>query len=95
MDKTELHVGDVVQIDPMDDCLFGACFMTVTELKPWGAQGYIQVPAGDNPGQAYYRCHFENMVRIGRAEFMLESDTAQQEEPLSADMRGLPDVTDE
>ena len=48
---TELSVGDVVQLSPdTSNEMFAACFMTVTELKPWGAQGYVRVPGG---GDAY------------------------------------------
>lgn len=52
----EIAVGDVVQIDPAHDAVFGACFMVVSELKPtWnGLQGYVQIP-GPEGGLAYYR----------------------------------------
>jgi hypothetical protein len=65
-----LDVGDVVQIDPaMADSFFAGCFMFVTEVKSWGAQGFIAIP-GDRdalPGRAYFRCKTEDMKRIGRA----------------------------
>lgn len=42
---TDLKVGDVVQINgQIKDSFFAGCFMTVTDPKPWGAQGYIAVP---------------------------------------------------
>jgi|HubBroStandDraft_3_1064219.scaffolds.fasta_scaffold04924_7 hypothetical protein len=58
---------DVVQIDPAHDEVFGGCFLIVTEVKPWGVQGYVQVPG---KGQAYYRCEYENCHLIGRAEWI-------------------------
>lgn len=63
-------VGDIIQIDPAHDERFGACLMVVSEPKPWGAQGYVQIPA---EGQAYYRLHFEDGVRVGHAEWQLMS----------------------
>lgn len=62
-------VGDVVQIHPrdVDDDIFAGCFMTVTEPKPWGAQGYVQIPG---KGQAYCRVRTEHLTLIGRAAFV-------------------------
>lgn len=77
--KTDLKVGDVVQIDPASDEVFGGCFMTVTEPKSWGAQGYCVGPDGGK-GLAYYRCKTENMVLIGRAEWMNKYDAEQDED---------------
>lgn len=65
---SEWRVDEVVQIDPNSDDTFGGCYMTITEPKPWGAQGYVQIPGG---GQAYYRCKTENMHHIGFAEWAL------------------------
>lgn len=65
-----LEVGDVVQISPeLPDCFFNGCFMLVTEVKGWGAQGFIAMPGarGEKPGAAYFRCKWENMERIGHA----------------------------
>lgn len=73
----DIHVGDVVQIDPEHDERFGACFMVVTELRPtWdGLIGYVTVPGGpDNGGgQAYYRIRADHVVRIGKAEWVTKS----------------------
>ena len=77
MEQRDLKVGDVVQIDPDHDPMFGACFMIVTEPKNWGAQGYVmvlprmgkdgvQVPGG----RAYYRCKFEHMELVGPATWI-------------------------
>lgn len=63
-----LAAGDVVQINPAHDPVFGGCFMVVTEPKGWGAQGYVTVPG---KGDAYYRCPIDALVRIGRAEWSI------------------------
>jgi len=72
MKKIDLQVGDVVQINPSHDKVFGACFMVISEPKSWGAQGYCAVPG--ELGLAYYRCKFENMEFIGRAVWVNKSD---------------------
>jgi hypothetical protein len=68
----KLEIGDVVQIDPEFhlDGFFAGCFMVVTELKPWGAQGAICVPNGPRgsmPGQAYCRATWDEMEYVGKA----------------------------
>lgn len=79
MDKRELKVGDVVQIAPESDKIFGGHFMVVTEPKPWGAQGYCEAfpyegKDGRCPrGLAYYRCKFENMEYIGHTEWIIDA----------------------
>jgi len=60
----------VVQINPDHDERFGGCFMVVTEPKPWGAQGYVQIPG--SKGLAYYRCPSEAFVIIGPAVWVQE-----------------------
>lgn len=64
-----LQVGDIVQIDPASDEMFGACLMIVTEPKSWGAQGYITIPGKDG-GNAYYRCKHENMEKVGHCAWI-------------------------
>jgi len=76
MDKTErnLIVGDVVQIDPEHDPVFGGCFMVVTKPKSFGAQGAVLGPGMnglDGTGVAYYRCAFEHMEYVGHAVWEL------------------------
>lgn len=64
-----LAVGELVQLSP-ETCrnrMLAGCIMTVTEPKPWGAQGYVQV-TGENEkpgGQAYYRAKWEEMEKTG------------------------------
>ena len=77
MEKQKLQIGDVVQIDPAYDDRFGGCFMTVTEPKEWGAQGYCAAP-GDK-GLAYYRCEFKDMEYVGRAVWVNGSDLKEED----------------
>ncbi|MGC4002838.1 MAG: hypothetical protein QM811_06790 [Pirellulales bacterium] len=49
--------------------------MTVTEPKPWGAQGYVQSLGenGEIGGQAYYRATWGEMEQTnGHAPFLIE-----------------------
>ena len=89
----DLVPGDVVQIDPAHDPVFGGAFMVVTEPKSWGAQGYVpmgvymqqrndaqergggpdKAEAGPGAVQAFYRCPFEAMERVGQAVWIVES----------------------
>lgn len=65
---SDLRAGDVVQIDPAHDDVFGGCFMVVTEPKPWGAQGYCSSPG--EKGLAFYRVPHSAMDLIGRATWV-------------------------
>jgi hypothetical protein len=68
-----LQVGDVVQLSPLPtNPTFAFCMMTVTDIKTWGAVGYVQV-LGDNGnvgGQAYYRAKWEEMSYVGKAHYV-------------------------
>lgn len=69
---TEIWVkGDILQIDPEHDHIFGGCFMLVTEPKEWGAQGFFDVPG---EGKAFYRVDHENATRVGFAEWLPEEE---------------------
>jgi hypothetical protein len=73
--ETVLKEGQVVQLNPetVRNRMFAGCFMTVTEPKTWGAQGYVQTTGtnGDPGGLAYYRAKWEEMTQpIGVAEFV-------------------------
>lgn len=72
MEPRTLESGDVVQLAPTTaNPMFACCFMQVTDPKPWGAQGFVQM-TGENgqPGpQAYYRAAWDDMEYIGKAEW--------------------------
>ena len=73
----EVVAGELVQLNP-ETCrnmMFAGCIMTVTETKPWGAQGYVQALGADQEpgGQAYYRAKWDEMERTGgMAPFCVE-----------------------
>jgi hypothetical protein len=64
-----LRPGDVVQLDPSrhEPARFGACLMVVTEVKPWGVQGYVKAPGSAD--LAYYRAETGTFARVGRVEW--------------------------
>jgi len=62
-----LAKGCVVQIDPEYHKMFGGCLMVVTEVKSWGAMGYVMVPQGTATARAYLRVPMDKMVYIGKA----------------------------
>lgn len=74
-----ISVGDVVQIDPAHDEIFGGTFLTVTEVKSWGVQGYVK---SLEPGVmlAYYRVKFDKIVKIGKAEWISGRHTDEEDE---------------
>lgn len=47
--------------------MFAGCLFVITEMRPWGAMGYVQALGTDGSpgGQAYYRAHFEEMEVTG------------------------------
>ena len=70
MTPRELKHGEIVQLVPgaTRNEAFSGCLMVVTELKAFGAQGYVQAlgEARDAPGgQAYYRAKWEEMEPTG------------------------------
>lgn len=76
MKPCELKAGDVVQLAPGPDKMFGGCFMLVTEPRPWGAQGFVAVSFGRGkaPGRGYYRANWEEMELVGGATWAPEGD---------------------
>lgn len=74
--EDKLEVGDVVQIDPvcMTNPMFSGCFMTVTELKSFGAMGFVQSLGSNNKigGHAYIRLKFEEFEYVGKAVWIVE-----------------------
>ena len=72
-DSSNAHlVGAVLQIAPEHSEMFGACFLQVTEVKPWGVQGFVRVPGG---GNAFVRPKWEHLEVIGMAAWV-DADTA-------------------
>lgn len=76
---TELNPGDVVQLSP-DECgnpMLAAAFMVVTEVRSWGAVGYVQALGknGKRGGLAYYRAKWAEMEHVGKAEWIVGEDS--------------------
>jgi hypothetical protein len=74
----DLKIGDVVQLTPMiiKNVSFAGCFMIITELRSWGAIGYIPCvgKSREKPYIYHYRATFEEIVKIGRAKYVLEDE---------------------
>ncbi len=64
-------VGDIIQIDPQKNDIFGGCLMFVTTQKTWGAQGYVLVPDHPTPKRAFLNLPHGNGVKIGCAEWLI------------------------
>lgn len=72
MDEADklLCVGDVVQVDPEHDPIFGSCLLIVTELKAWGVMGTVRVPQPGGAADAWYRIPFGKFARVGQAAWV-------------------------
>ena len=62
MTTLQVIEGDIVQVDPSVK-IFGGCMVTVTEVKSWGIQGYVQSAGVE--GQQYVRLKFEDVEGTG------------------------------
>lgn len=82
---TPLQKGDLVQLIPVcvGNPMFGACIMVITEPKPWGAQGYVQMTGknGKIGGQAYYRAKWEEMETTGGQVAWVQTDEFGEDTP--------------
>lgn len=73
--KNNIFPGIVVQLAPeVGNPMFAGCFMTVTEVKSWGVQGYVQAlgAEGKMGGQAYYRAKWDEFEIIGFGEWLMD-----------------------
>lgn len=73
-DDPRVAVGSVVQIDPNHDPMFGGHFLSVTEIKSFGVQGYCAAFGNgeEKSGLAYYRVAWESIEYIGRAAWFAD-----------------------
>ncbi len=69
----DIRIGEIVQIRP-DKEFFGACMVTVTEIKSFGIQGYVQ--SAGVPGQQYVRLNHEDFERTGGMAVWAVGDAA-------------------
>ena len=83
-DGSNLKVGDVVQISPEHDGnpAFAACMLTVSEVKTWGVQGYVQALGTREAmgGQAYYRVKFAEIEYVGKSVWAAGSASKGEQE---------------
>lgn len=66
----DMQPGAVVQVDiDHDPACFAACFVLVTEVRSWGVQGFVFMPASKEslPGRAYLRLKWEDVEPVGPA----------------------------
>lgn len=66
--------GDVVQLIPeFENQMLAGCMVTVTEVKSFGCQGYVQCTGenGKMGGQAYIRPRWDEMEYVGQAPFII------------------------
>lgn len=72
----EITEGCVVQLSPTvtKNPMFAGCMLTVTEVKSWGVQGYVQALGsdGNGGGQAYYRAEHGTFEYVGIAPWVAE-----------------------
>lgn len=83
MEKTTLKKGDVVQLGEAKNKAFTGCFMTVTDPKEFGAQGFVQGignTKNEIGGRYYYRASWEEMEFVGSAAFMPIDEVEENEE---------------
>lgn len=77
-ERPKVQPFDIVQIDPAHPGIFGGSLMVVTEVRPWGVQGYVTIPNG---GDAYYRCPWGTFAPTGgRAQWVSGDQTEAQDE---------------
>lgn len=70
-----MHVeqGDIVQVrGDLGPDKWAACLVVVTEVRPWGIQGYTTIPRG---GNAFIRLKYEDIEQTrGRVVWALPRD---------------------
>lgn len=66
----QIAPGDVVQVAPGSSRWADAFFVTVTDVREWGVQGYAMVIGADGQrGMAMIRLNHDQYQRIGVAEW--------------------------
>lgn len=73
-----IREGSVVQLNP-DECknpMLAGCMLTVTLVRNWGVQGYIQEVGenGKQGTQVHYRARWVEIERVGSAPWMLKNE---------------------
>lgn len=66
-----MQINSVVQINEKGTPGWVGCFVTVTEVKSWGIQGFVSIPMQE--GQEFIRLNFNQIDHIGEAALILQS----------------------
>jgi hypothetical protein len=71
--------GNIVQLSPtVTNRAFTACLMVVTEVRPWGVQGYVQAlgeSRNEPGGQAHYRANWGEFEATGGRAVWMTADS--------------------
>lgn len=79
MENRELKIGDVLQINPENNEVWGGFLVVVTEPRKWGCQGYLMSHDAFNAvrikktGKAFVRVKFEDVEFVGSLPWILEN----------------------
>jgi hypothetical protein len=77
MSEKLLKRGDVVQIVPESNPVFGGCLAIVDEPKSFGAQLYVVVPHKDGPQMACYRASAADLELVGHAAYVPDTSASE------------------
>lgn len=71
----DLKKNDIIQIAPPHK--WGGCLAVVSEIKSFGCQAYVAIPANDGtpPGQAFIRLQHADYEPIGAAVIFARPET--------------------
>lgn len=81
---TEHKVGNIYQIDPSLDPIFGGQYLVATEIKTWGIQGYLLLDRPDDGsliranGFAFLRKKYGEIVLVGFSEWLAIRDEGEE-----------------
>lgn len=83
MEKRELQIGDLCQINPSHP--YGGALIAVTDPKEWGAVGYLMCEYETQglvrfKGRAFLRIKWEDMEYIGKLEWLNKDDVEPEGE---------------
>ena len=72
-----MRPGTVVQLSgETKNPMFKYCMLTVTHVRQWGVQGYVQAlgEGGKMGGQAYYHADWNEFEIVGAAVFIVGTE---------------------
>jgi hypothetical protein len=70
----DVGAGDVVQIDPAHDPVFGGCIAIVDDCYNWGIQGHVVVPHQGSSARAYVRVPSMQFSLIGNSVWIYDDE---------------------